>query len=116
MELSSVATDALPPNESFAKRVLVLEDVTVLGDLIEELLQEHGYEVRLVADTTVAFSGALHGAGTQNLLSVAKQVGAHNALQRPFSPGELIEKIKTAEERFRATTLPGDETDPMSPV
>ena len=43
----------------------------------------------------IAISGALQGEGTRNLLTTAQQIGAHDVLEKPFEPEELLAKIET---------------------
>ncbi|MEL7460066.1 MAG: response regulator [Pseudomonadota bacterium] len=52
-------------------------------------------KARRIKVGVIAISGALRGEGTRNLLTTAQQIGAHDVLEKPFHPDELLAKIET---------------------
>ncbi|MEL7105194.1 MAG: response regulator [Pseudomonadota bacterium] len=52
-------------------------------------------KARRIKVGVIAISGALRGEGTRNLLTTARQIGAHDVLEKPFDPDALLAKIET---------------------
>lgn len=86
------------PADIFISDIIVIQSGKPVSDggitaiwRIKSLAQRLGHKTLIIA-----VSGAFSSVGTANLLATAKQVGAHEALEKPFSPQDLLEKIMTS--------------------